>query len=58
MVARIFTTLAIVEVRPQGLVASALIEGASLADVQAVTGAPLAAADRIATIRPDGSVVP
>ncbi len=58
VVARIFTTLAIVEVRPQGLVASALIEGASLADVQAVTGAPLAAADRIATIRPDGSVVP
>ncbi len=57
VVSRIFTSLAIIEVMADGLVASALIEGASLGDVQAVTDAPLRAAGKVATIRPGGQVL-
>lgn len=38
---RIYTDLAVIDVTPDGLVVGALVEGLSLADVQARTGAPL-----------------
>lgn len=41
VVDRIYTDLAVIDVTPDGLVVGALVEGLSLADVQARTGAPL-----------------
>ena len=43
-VARIYTDLAVIDVTPQGLVALEWVEGLSLAELQALTGAPLRAA--------------
>ena len=40
-VARIYTDLAVIDVTPQGLVALEWVEGLSLAELQAMTGAPL-----------------
>lgn len=56
VVSRIFTSLAIVEVETDGLVVSAILDGARLDDVQAVTGAPLRPAARLCLISPDGRV--
>jgi len=41
VVDRIFTNLAIIEVRPDGLVVTAMVNGLDLAGLQARTGAPL-----------------
>ena len=40
-VSRIYTDLAVIDVTPQGLVALEWVEGLSLAELQAMTGAPL-----------------
>ncbi|MCV9938420.1 3-oxoacid CoA-transferase subunit B [Boseaceae bacterium BT-24-1] len=56
VVSRVFTSLAIVEVMPDGLVVSAMLRGARLEDVQARTGAPLRLAPHMRTIEPDGKV--
>jgi len=42
-VARIYTDLAVIDVTPQGLVVTAMAKGLALADLQALTGAPLTA---------------
>ena len=42
-VARIYTDLAVIDVTPQGLVALEWVDGLSLAELQALTGAPLRA---------------
>ena len=42
-VARVYTDLAVIDVTPQGLVVDAMAEGLTLADLQALTGAPLQA---------------
>lgn len=56
VVSRIFTSLAIVEVEPEGLLVSAILEGARLDDVQAMTGAPLRPAPRLRSIASNGRV--
>jgi 3-oxoadipate CoA-transferase beta subunit len=43
-VARIYTDLAVIDVTPRGLVVVDIVEGMSLDDLQAKTGAPLARA--------------
>jgi 3-oxoadipate CoA-transferase beta subunit len=40
-VARVYTDLAVIDVTRQGLVVRTMAEGIGLADLQAVTGAPL-----------------
>jgi 3-oxoadipate CoA-transferase, beta subunit len=57
VVSRVFTSLAVIEVEPDGLVVSAMLEGAGFEDIQAATGAPLRPASRVGTIRADGRVV-
>ena len=42
-VARVYTDLAVIDVTPQGLVVDAMADGLTLADLQALTGAPLQA---------------
>ena len=42
-VARIYTDLAVIDVTPRGLVVTAMANGLALADLQALTGAPLTA---------------
>jgi len=50
VVNRIFTNVAIIDVTPTGLVISGLAEGTTVAEVRAITGAPLSVADAIETI--------
>ena len=40
-VARIYTDLAVIDITPRGLVVTAMAKGLALADLQALTGAPL-----------------
>ncbi|MGZ8260168.1 MAG: 3-oxoacid CoA-transferase subunit B [Caldimonas sp.] len=40
-VARIYTDLAVIDITPRGLVVTAMAQGIALADLQALTGAPL-----------------
>lgn len=56
VVSRVFTGLAVIEVTPRGLEASALRDGMSLEAVQAATGAPIRLAGRVATIMADGTL--
>jgi 3-oxoadipate CoA-transferase beta subunit len=56
VVSRLFTSMAIIEVEPEGLVASAVLEGADFEDIRAATGAPLRLASRVGRIRADGRV--
>jgi len=42
-VARVYTDLAVIDITPQGLVVDAMANGLTLADLQALTGAPLQA---------------
>lgn len=54
VVARVFTNLAIIEVSPEGFAVQALVQGASLEDVQKLTGAPLKAAPVLKRFAADG----
>ncbi|MBR1231842.1 3-oxoacid CoA-transferase subunit B [Bradyrhizobium sp. AUGA SZCCT0182] len=57
VVTRIFTNLAIVDVAPEGLAVTAILEGLSIETLQTRTEAPLRVADELRTIKQDGSVV-
>lgn len=56
VVARIFTSAAIIDVTPDGLVVDALLEGVSIDEVAALTGAKLTCAPLMKRFRADGSV--
>ena len=56
VVTRIFTNVALIDVTPDGLVVSAVLEGVAWNDLQAASGAPLRQAIRIRTIKRDGTV--
>jgi 3-oxoadipate CoA-transferase, beta subunit len=52
VVDRIYTELAVIEVRPEGLVVLEMVEGLSREELQARTDAQLAFADDVVTLRP------
>ncbi|TDH59355.1 3-oxoacid CoA-transferase subunit B [Dankookia rubra] len=57
VVSRVFTSLAVIEITAAGLWACALLEGASLAVVQAVTGVPLSLAPDARRISAEGRLL-
>lgn len=57
VVCRVFTSLAIIEVEPDGLTVAAMLEGLSFDDLQAATAAPLRPGSRIGTISLDGVIL-
>jgi len=56
VVSRIFTSCAIVDVTPDGLVVSALLDDVSMEDVQRVTAAPVSAAATLRRFGLDGAL--
>lgn len=56
VVARIFTSVAIIDVTPDGLVVDALLDGVSIDEVAALTGAKLACAPLMRRFRADGAI--
>ncbi|MGJ7542373.1 3-oxoacid CoA-transferase subunit B [Variovorax sp. LT1R16] len=54
VVSRIFTSIAIIDVMPAGLVAHALLEGVSMEDLQRSTGAPVSVGSEIRRFGFDG----
>jgi 3-oxoadipate CoA-transferase beta subunit len=56
VVSRIFTSLAVIDVSPSGLVVDALLEGVSLEEVAVRTGAPLRAAPTVRTFYKNGAL--
>lgn len=56
IVSRIFTSVAIIDVTPNGLVVDALLEGLSFVDLQSTTEAELAPSLHPRTIRIDGTI--
>lgn len=57
IVSRIFTNLAVIEVEPDGLVVSALLEGVTFDELGAATGAPLRPAARVGTVTTGGRLL-
>ncbi|WP_092262364.1 3-oxoacid CoA-transferase subunit B [Bradyrhizobium sp. Rc3b] len=57
VVTRIFTNLAILDVTDNGLVVDALLEDMRVAELQALTEAPLLALGKVRTIKQDGAVL-
>lgn len=57
VVSRVFTSLAVIEITAAGIRASALLEGASLAEVQALTGVPLSLSPDARRIGAEGQLL-
>ena len=51
VVNQVYTDLAIIDIKPEGFVVRAMVEGITLETLQEKTGAPLHTSDNIATIR-------
>jgi 3-oxoadipate CoA-transferase beta subunit len=51
VVDRIYTDLAVIDVMPEGLVVTAMVEGLSFDELQSLTGAPLGRAELIALLK-------
>jgi 3-oxoadipate CoA-transferase beta subunit len=56
VVSRIFTSLAVIDVTASGLMVDALLEGVTLEDVVARTGAPLRAAEIVRKFNKNGAL--